>query len=69
MTAALLSALSTTIPIFTMHWPTYLKTKALSCATNESAESFLINDRPEDPGCAILDVRMGKCPALFCMTG
>lgn len=25
----------------------------------ESAESFLINDRPEDPGCAILDVRMG----------
>lgn len=24
----------------------------------ESAESFLINDRPEDPGCAILDVDM-----------
>lgn len=40
----------------------------------ESAESFLINDRPEDPGCAILDARFstfawGKCPALFCMTG
>ena len=69
MTAALLSALSTTIPIFTMHWPTYFENEGFIVRHYESAESFLINDRPEDPGCAILDVRMGKCPALFCMTG
>lgn len=31
---------------------------------NESAESFLINDRPEDPGCAILDVRMGEMSGI-----
>ena len=30
----------------------------------ESAESFLINDRPEDPGCAILDVRMGEMSGI-----
>lgn len=33
----------------------------------ESAESFLINDRPEDPGFSTF--AWGKCPALFCMTG
>lgn len=30
----------------------------------ESAESFLINDRPEDPGCAILNVRMGEMSGI-----
>lgn len=30
----------------------------------ESAESFLINDRPEDPGGAILDVRMGEMSGI-----
>lgn len=30
----------------------------------ESAESFLINDRPEDPGCAILDVRMWEMSGI-----
>ena len=30
----------------------------------ESAESFLINDRPEDPRCAILDVRMGEMSGI-----
>ena len=30
----------------------------------ESAESFLINDCPEDPGCVILDVRMGEMSGL-----
>ena len=30
----------------------------------ESAESFLINDRPEEPGCAILDVRMGEMSGI-----
>lgn len=30
----------------------------------ERAESFLINDRPEDPGCAILDVRMGEMSGI-----
>ena len=30
----------------------------------ESAESFLINDRPEDPGCAILYVRMGEMSGI-----
>lgn len=35
----------------------------------ESAESFLINDRPEIPDARFSTFAWGKCPALFCMTG